>query len=771
MAAVAKTIQAQRDFSAGEIDPAAKRADQAQDTNATLKAGLRQAANLRLLNSKSAQNRPGRRALQLITSRTEEITISPGLAFRFNFNASVGGTIIIYDVNGAIVASRDTLGWTAATIPFITWAVLGTTVYVAGPGFTPFIISWDGVLWSSASSFSVLTTAGGQKRTFFYRLSPQGVTMTPSATTGAITMAFSPAVAKFSAAMVGTLLRFCGRQIQVTGFTSTALLSGTVLESLPPGQTLTATFDPRTLFSLGDEIIGQTTGATGLVTALTATLITVQLLQQNVSQSNVGVIDRSGSGNTVTTIGFQSSEVVSGPGGSVALTAAAIITTTPQPVAVWDDEVMNSFRGWPASVFADQSRLGFCNFPALPQAIGWSAISAPTDCYVEALARSAMLELAPDKVQVFYVVPGPESSEFVFCDRRIYYIPISATNPLRPGSVAFQIVSGDGCAQVQPRAVQEVILYISAGSTSVMSIVAPGAYSRPYETRNLSELHGHLIRSPIGIAIPSASDQFEERYAYVLNSDGTIAVGKYSIENGQIKGPVGWVPWSGLGTVNWISARDAVLLFVTTYSGVSVLERIDNTLYLDAAVFVNVLPTALAKPAGKGPLWWLPGQSVDLMDQGTRMMGTYDIDANGNIIPQNNAGEDLTVATLVAGKAWTATLEPFVPAVQPGQDQLQRMRKRRITRAEIYVENSTGFRLDTLQAEQQGASLPTLGTAIRSRRIPAWNQDDDSTKAPPQRERAYAFKPVGRAHDPRIALVKDTPGPLLIGEFGLEVSV
>lgn len=761
--AVAKTIQAQRDFSAGEIDPEAKRADQAQDTTAILKAGLRQASNLRLLNSKSAQNRPGRAALQLLSSRTEEITISPGLAFRFNFRADAGGTIVIYDTSGTVVASLNTLGWNAASIPLITWAVVQNTVYIAGPGFTPFTVTRDGVVWS-ASAFSVFTTAGGQKRAFFYRLSPQGVTMQPSATTGAITMAFSPAVADFSGAMIGTILRFVGRQIQVTGFTSTAALSGTVLESLPPGQILTAAADPRNLFALGDELIGQTSTAKGLVTALTATLITVQLLQQN--------SDGSGTGRTGTsTVGFQSSEIVSGPGGSVTLTAAAITITTPQPVAVWDDELMNGFRGWPASVFSDQSRLGFCNFPALPNAIGWSAISSPTDCYIDALPSSAMLELAPDKVQVYFVVPGPESSEFVFCDRRIYYIPISATNPLRPGSVAFQILSGDGCAQVQPRAVQEVILYISAGSTSVMSIVAPGAYYRPYETRNLSELHGHLIKSPIGIAIPSASNQFEERYAYVLNNDGTVAVGKYGIENGQIKGAVGWVPWSGNGTINWISARDATLLFVTTYGGVSVLERIDNTLYLDAAIRVNSPPTALAAPAGKGPLWWLAGQTVDLMDQGTRMMGTYTIDGNGFLVPQNNAGEDFTVATLTAGQAWTATLEPFVPAVQPGQDNLQRMRKRRVTRAQIYVKNSTGFRLDTLNAEQQGASLPALGAVTRSRRISAWNQDDDPTKAPPLREQAYAFKPLGRAHDPRLALVKDTPGPLLIAEFGLEVSV
>ena len=51
---------------------------------------------------------------------------------------------------------------------------------------------------------------------------------------------------------------------------------------------------------------------------------------------------------------------------------------------------------------------------------------------------------------MLYVVPGPESSEFAFCDNAVYYIPISVTNPLKPGSVAFQLLTSNGSAAVQP---------------------------------------------------------------------------------------------------------------------------------------------------------------------------------------------------------------------------------------------------------------------------------------------------------------------------------
>ena len=49
-----------------------------------------------------------------------------------------------------------------------------------------------------------------------------------------------------------------------------------------------------------------------------------------------------------------------------------------------------------------------------------------------------------------------------------------------------------------------------------------------------------------------------------------------------------------------------------------------------------------SSPAGKGPLWFIQWQAVTLIDQGTRMMGTYLIDANGNIVPQFIGGENLT---------------------------------------------------------------------------------------------------------------------------------
>lgn len=778
---VAKIQGAQRDFSFGEVDVALKRADE----HPARKSGLRQMVNARILNSGAVQDRSGRRALFPITNactRFEKITMSAGHNFKIGFG---NARLQIVDNTETVVLNVTTTGggaalpWTTATLKNAVFAVFGLTIIITFPGMRPQVVTWDGVTTWSRADFTELVI-GNQKRTPFYKISPQGVGIVPSAQTGAITISASAPLFTSTGGIsntghVGTRIRFVGRQILITGVTNPTLASGTVEEALPGGQTINFAVDPSAQFSLGDEVIGSVTGSKGLVVNVNGAgkLIQVQLLAQSTA---TGATTGFAGSNTLTGA-FSASDVIEGPAGALANSSVSAIVAPLQQVTIWDDEVMNDFRGYPASCFTDQFRVGFTNFPSLPSGVSWSAINNPTDLYVGANPSDAMFEIAPGKSQVYYVVPGPESSEFVFCDNRIYYIPISPTNPLKPGSVAFQTISADGAGQVQPRLAQEAILYANAGQSSMMAVIATGAYNRPFNTKNLSDYHFHLFNGIVAIAAPSADGTFNERYAYVLNGDGSIAVGKYDPASLQGNQPViGWGPWSGAGTVNWIAAWNADIFFTSSYFGSGIFEVLDDTVYLDCNVAVNALPTAFTPPGGKGPLYLIAaGQSVTLIDQGTRFMGTYQVDANGNITPQFNGGEDLTLASLMAGQPWTMTVEPFCPDASPGQDVGQRMFPRRVARFAAYVIHSTGFTMARLFSGKitpatQAAGI-TLGTVMNNRRFPAWNVGDDPTKPPPQRETVERTRPIGRSYDPRVAVIKDTPGPMTILELGLEATI
>lgn len=749
---MAKNITAQRDFSAGELDATCKRGDDMPE----FKAGLRQASNFRILNSKKLSNRPGRRALLAASDRVEEVLMAPGVTYYVAFPS---GFLKIFNSAGTQVFS-EARTWSATTAANVVWAVYDKSIYITFAGMVPRVLTWDGATTWTAADFAVDTTTGGRKQTPFYRIAPKGITLTPSGTTGAINITFSAAY--LVAGMIGTRLLYNSRQLTITGVTNPTTGTATVNETLNGGQNLPVA--ATTAFSVGDVVEGSVSGATGVVLVIHAGVSLDVLLTSAVNfQYGTG-----GLGVTPDT--------VIGPLGSSVINAA-VSAISPPASQIWDEEVMNSYRGWPQSVFVDQNRLGFCNFPSVPGGIVWSQIANFGNFYPGANPEDPIFELAPNKSQVLYVIPGMDASEFVFCDNKLYYIQITPANPLKPGSVVFNTISEDECAQVQPRRAGEFMLYVTGGGNQIMALKIYGAYTRAYKTESVTELSAHLFTSVRAIAIMTGSGTFAERYIFVLNAAGSVVAGKYAADkNNELSGNVGWTPWTGNGTVKWVSCKGANVLFTTSYApngigAVQIAELLDDTRYLDGSQLYNTQPSGLPIPGGKGPLWWIAGGTVDLIDQTTRTMGTYTVDADGFLIPQNNGGEDFTSATLVAGQAWTGTIEPFVPAAPPGQSAQQRMRKRRVSRVVVTVKDSSGFVFARLKSGKTIPGGPALGTILASTRIPTWNQGDLVTAPPPLREESYSFRPVGRDNDPRNCVIKDTPGPLIIEEYGMESSI
>lgn len=753
-------LSVQSDFTSGEIDPSIRR----DADNPFLKTGARQMSNWRILNSKKASNRSGRRALFSAGPRSEEILMGPGATYYLVFG---NGTLSIRDSTGTQVFSEGGKPWSASTAKNVRWAVYQKTIYVTFAGMVPRILTWDGATTWTAANFAE-TVNGNQKRTLFYRLAPKGITLTPAASTGlGVGIVFSANV--LVAGMVGTRIRYGGCQMTIASVTNGTTGTADINESLVGAQQITFGVAPP--FVSGDQVSqpsinGIPTGATGVVTAVGAFTIDVTLTSAtSFGVSGIGLDDR-----------IYSSSANANP------TSAA--TIAPPASVVWDQEVMNSYQGWPQSVFVDQNRIGFCNFPSVPTGIAWSSVTDIADFYPDAfandgLATDSIFELAPNKSQVQDIVPGMDGSEFVFCDNRLYYIPISETNPLKPGSVAFKVISEDECGNIQPQRAGEFIIFATGGLNQLMAINIFGAYTRAYKTDSITDLSAHLFNDITAIAVMKASATFAERYIAVLNGDGTFVIGRYQTgKNNELSGNVGWTPWSGNGTGTWVACKGANILFTSTYApnGIGVVrltEVLDDSRYLDASQLYNTQPSGLPIPGGKGPLWYLAGGTVDLMDgpNGTRMMGTYTIDANGFLIPQNNAGEDFTSVNLVCGQAWTAVLEPFIPPAQGGQDVGQLQGKRYMSEFRAFVFRSTGFVLAKLWGGDLGPNLPASGTIMQQRRIPTWFQGEDPTQEPILREGSWFDRPSGASHDPRESIIKDTPGPLIIEQIVSRTTV
>lgn len=565
MAGRAKFIIRQRDFSGGEVDSDAKR----RDDEPMVRAACRQFSNMLVHTSGAAEYRPGRRALFHERGRVDEVAVDSSTVYKLCFGP---GTLKIRDSTDAIVAGSAGMPWTDGNTHLITWAFVNNDVTICYLGYKPVVARWSGSAWT-IQPFAFAEGVDGIAKVPFYRVAKRGITMTPSDVTGTVNITFSESV--LTADHVGSLIKWANKRMEVATVTSGTAGTGTWLETALPVQRLTVTASTAAGFAVDQSVTGSVTETEGVVVEIddANNYVYVQLLNYR--------------------SGFTTSDTLVGPFQRTAITTVA--SSTARATTVWEEQVFGDAYGWPQSCTADVSRLIFCDIPSLPEAICWSATGLPDDFDVTDEATGAIVELMTGKPRIYHVLGGAD--EFVFTSRGVFYIPISESNPLAPGSVTFRRITTDAASVVRPAESAEGIAYINAGGGRVIGIRPTGQTALPYVADDLAEWHSHLLSSPIAIAATTGDGDFPERYLVVVNNDGTLAMGRYNPR----KRWWGWWPWTAAedGDFKWVSTRigSGTTLFCVRYTingeEVDLVETLDETAYLDAEVEINDVPAAL----------------------------------------------------------------------------------------------------------------------------------------------------------------------------------
>lgn len=715
---MAKQVLRIRDFTAGQIDIEALRRDDAE----IQRAGCREFQNMRPLGVGAARQRPGRQALFSATGRTETVRVGVAGTFRLNF---ASGVIRVYNLTGSLLATDTGRPWggTLADLALIRFAVIGNDIVVTYPGNRPRVASRASAGSWSFSAWAFDTGLNGRSLEPFYRYAAAGITMLPSALTGSgITLTFSASV--LTAAHVGAVFRYQGKQVRLTGYTNGTTGTGTVLEPLPPSREVK--IGSLEGFEVGQVVEGIDSGCKAVVMSLNTGNTSLYVIVTNNYGSNF-IVD----------------EQCVGPNGKSKVVNVGSIAI--QATTVWDESLMSDARGWPRGVSYGFNRLMFFDVEGEADAWACSRIGVPADMEVGADADDGFTEIVPGKARVVNVVPGADV--FVFTDRRIFYVPVSEGNPLKPGSAAFREIGRDGCAAIRPVETADGVLYVNAGLTRVMSVIGTGQAARPYILQDITQYHSAVLSTPVCLAATTGDGTIPERYVYAVNTDGTMAVGRVDIDRKM----VGWQPWTGSGSVFWVSADGSEVLFSTVYGSRSLVETLDDAVFLDAQITYNAAPAALAPGLGQGPLWFLAGQTVSLMI-GDRDLGDRVVDGNGYLTALS-PDDDFTPAALVCGFAWETRVTPFVPTAPEGQSARQGLRRRRIARAAVTVVSSV------------------TNYEFMSRYVGPYRWGDDQGAAPPRRTETRTFIGLGRDFDPERPLVRTRPGPFTLAEITMEVSV
>lgn len=226
---MAKLRTVQTNFGRGELDPLLA----ARFDIKAYASGGRRFRNMHLYPQGGGRRRPGSERLAELASgtvpavRLADFIFDDGQEYAFVF---LDQALRVYDMDGALLTSLAGCPWTAAMLPRLWWSQQADTMIITHPDLAPQKILRTGASSFARSALAYETSTAGVLHAPRFKHADDAMTITPSATTGAITLTTS--AAHWVAGHVNLRVWVKGKQCQITGIVSTTVANATVKEDL-----------------------------------------------------------------------------------------------------------------------------------------------------------------------------------------------------------------------------------------------------------------------------------------------------------------------------------------------------------------------------------------------------------------------------------------------------------------------------------------------------------------------------------------------------------
>lgn len=745
-----REVVRQNDFSGGEIAPEFAASGDREVTQRSLKRGR----NVRILNSFGVTQRPGSRRIVNIASAG--VLVAAFTSQDEDLEIVLRATIAeIRTKDGALLQTLTGLPWTAAQVKGVTWTVRADEVYIAHAEIWPVKLTRDDGVWSWAY-YAFDAGEGGTLLQLYFKFAGKQITLTPSARTGSIGLVFSDDV--LQSGHVETRFRYQSQEILITAVADAQNGTGTVVGNLPPTYNMHVMSSAG--FRIGDDVQGQTSLTRGIVSAIPdSTHVTIQVYTNY-------------SGFQVLSDTSHDPEYITGPFANSQINPSSPQTeVSPAATAVWDEQVFSTVRGFPANVFQRSQRLGFADFPYIPDALALSAPGAPQDFDLGGGdPQDAIFEQIGNSggQRILYCMDA--GSLIVLTDRGVYYLPESPDVPLSAKTFELTLIAPIGSSTAYPVIVDEGVAYVEYGANRIMAVISTGYPTTPWRVTDVSKEAHHLINNPVSLALSTSNSQAPERYVFVLNGDGTLACMFYSTDPPR----VGWTPWDTDGTYNAMvcirgiihAVCERVIGGVTTFT----LERLDETSQLDCSSTFDNPDGALPLVDGAGdPITGGLGEIetgtfalTQLAGQSVHVIGITDGFAP-NYLGEHLVGADGSLSDVEAtdGTSFEAglhfTFDAIMWPAEPERDQSPMFGRRRIPRVAVRTKESGVY------------GIGVFGRARVQIRA-SYDQGDDIGLPPPLRTEVKRYIVPGWEYEPCIEITRPIPHPVEILSVAREVA-
>ena len=539
----------------------------------------------------------------------------------------------LYPDGSVSLVDTVTLDTNSNALPFdsewlkeYTFAQYGDVMFICHPLFMPRML-----IRTSLTSFEVTPFSFDRRYDNSYTFQTytsfqaKGVTLDPSNSSGNITLTTSAPY--WTPDHVGSTIRYHDTEIDVTGYTSPTVASGTVsgtlrirLSILNPLRTTegSATIEVTHLdhgYAGGESIVVQDAAAVGGINTASV----------NGSRTVAGIIDE----NTWYYTAGGTANTSEDGGGYVKITTHS---ATPE----WSEQSFSAVRGYPAAVVFHENRLCFAGTIAQPDAIWMSAIGSFFDFNVGDANddESIALVAATGTVNsIRYLVSNRDLQ--IFGAAGELYVPTYLNQAITPTNAQIRLQTPYGCEFTQPVSMDGGTLFIQNGGRTVREYLYTDGEDA-YTATAVSTIASHLIFNPKYMAVVHGGFGTPESYAMISNGSGDVAL----FNSNRSERRAGWTRLTTVGDIASVCATHG-RSFVNVWNedGTMCLCEFTGQIGLDR----YITQTANGSGVVSVGLVFTDGTLVSVVSQdGLSYIGQYTV-AAGSITISGGAGQTYNI--------------------------------------------------------------------------------------------------------------------------------
>lgn len=556
--------------------------------------GVAELRDFRVMAQGGLRRRPGSTycaTLQNIVYQHESYVFNSTQSYQFLFSDA---RVDIFDGDGALVQTITSCAWTTAMIGALSVYSGGDYTFICHPDLPTQQLKRTGATTFVMSAFAFeVQLSGASSPTYqpYYKYADAGTTLRVEQLTGytdaagyapGSTVRLTASVAMFTSAYIGLFMKVGTGQIEITGYTSTTILLGTVRTK-------------NLRMALSENPFQCFAGSATLRLFLPFHAFTVA--QNFVISMGEGFrnIPSTGINGTwaVTAVGANTLDYACGTvadapavGGGVAAYYWAGDFTTPD----WSEPMFSVVRGYPNCGGFHQSRHVFGGGKGVPNRLNFSSVEAPFNFDVGTGLdnESIQVEIAAKRVPIIRHIVSDKHLQ-LFTSEGEYYAPFGLGNkPLTPGSISIFDQTNYGVTDtVRPVRFDGSTLLVTKTGKSVRELLF-GNNDTGYSAPNVSFQAAQLLRTPIGLTALMEDEEQQEATAYIVNGDdGTIATFTFARKE-QI---AGWALWTTSGLYKTACVVDRKLFTVVRRTVNSTtktfLEKVNHDAMLDCSVIAT----------------------------------------------------------------------------------------------------------------------------------------------------------------------------------------